>query len=98
MNLKDLFEGLTKKDSDSTRKIVKRIPMKKEWIALRNEIEGYKEKVEDIYLTVDRLKRKFWFMIEEDTDLSADMRINAKTNEVEVLEKQSLAAADEDDE
>lgn len=97
MSIESLLDGLISKKSDDKRKVVKRIPMKKEWIAIRDELMAGKSEIEDILLKTSHLKRKLWFTIEEDTGLYADMRINEKTGEIEVLEKQSVAA-DEDDE
>lgn len=78
------FLELIRDDEDG--KVIKTIPMKKEWQEKWDKLEAATEELKQADKKKDSLKRIFWGTVEEDTGIYAQMRLNSKTNEIEVLE------------
>lgn len=73
-------------DNESGGKIIKTIPMKKEWIAKWEKFQEIKKKIEELKTEANSRRRIFWATVEEDTQIFDNMKVNRETNEIEVLE------------
>lgn len=73
-------------NNESGDKIIKTIPMKKEWIAKWEKFQEIKKKIEELKTEANSRRRIFWATVEEDTQIFDNMKVNRETNEIEVLE------------
>jgi hypothetical protein len=82
--LKKVMDAI--KDGVET-KVLKSIPIRKEWATVLKELKEAREALSVATDAAASLKKKFWATIELDlNDFETDKRYNEETNEIEILE------------
>lgn len=73
-------------EKKSNEKVVKTIPMKKEWLTRWEKVLETRELIEKNKRELESRERMFWAKVEEDTQIFENMRVRFNRQEIEVIE------------
>lgn len=91
----EFIEFLKEESSDRKRRVLREIPVRDEWKEVydrldevRKEAEAlgrrFKHEVEEIEKRGDHLHRKFWYLVERDTELHNEMSYDRERGIIKV--------------
>ena len=71
---------------DENVKVLRRVPMKKEWKEIDDRVKEIQKDVEQLMRKAKHLRQKFWVTVEEDLESHEDMHITDDRAFIEITE------------